>query len=541
MKLASQNIDNLGLVAGMCDEIGIKEIIDRACGKQAKNKNLTFGECVICMILNGLGFVGRTLYLYSEYFEDKPIDHLLDKAVVPKNISDNVLGRTLDKLFELGVSELFTRIALQAMKTLKIQVKSLHLDATSFHVDGEYESLLEQGESRIQLTHGYSRDHRPELKQAVLQMITANQANLPLFMQAASGNTSDKTAFSEIVSSHIKSFQEAVNNRYIVGDSAFFTPNTLHAMEKAQALFVTRVPNHIKEVQSYIKKSSIEEMTDLGNGYFGKEYQTSYIGLKQRFLVIFSQSAYERESQTLRKNLLKGSEKELKTFEKLSREIFSCEKDAVKQLTKAQSKYKYLDLDQATIIPVKKHPTVGRPQKGALLKTRGYQIQAAPYCCLKKKKEIEEKKGYFVLATNDLDEKALSISDALSIYKSQQSVERGFRFLKSPDFLVSSFYLKKPERIEALLMVMTLCLLVYSAIEYQVREKLQKNGDYFLNQKRKPAQNPTTRWIFFCFLGLHVVFVNGVKRQVTNLKERHHIILRCLGPPYQKLYYSELW
>ena len=244
MKLASQNIDNLGLVAGMCDEIGIKEIIDRACGKQAKNKNLTFGECVICMILNGLGFVGRTLYLYSEYFEDKPIDHLLDKAVVPKNISDNVLGRTLDKLFELGVSELFTRIALQAMKTLKIQVKSLHLDATSFHVDGEYESLLEQGESRIQLTHGYSRDHRPELKQAVLQMITANQANLPLFMQAASGNTSDKTAFSEIVSSHIKSFQEAVNNRYIVGDSAFFTPNTLHAMEKAQALFVTRVPNH---------------------------------------------------------------------------------------------------------------------------------------------------------------------------------------------------------------------------------------------------------------------------------------------------------
>jgi len=90
-------------------------------------------------------------------------------------------------------------------------------------------------------------------------------------------------------------------------------------------------------------------------------------------------------------------------------------------------------------------------------------------------------------------------------------------------------------------MVMTLCLLVYSAIEYKVRKKLQESGDYFLNQKRKPAQNPTTRWIFFCFLGLHIVYVNGKKQQVTNLKERHHIILRCLGPPYQKLYYSELW
>lgn len=541
MKLASQNIDNLGLVAGMCNEIGISDIIDRACGKQAKNKNLTFGECVTCMILNGLGFVGRTLYLYSEYFEDKPIDHFLNKPIASENISDNVLGRTLDKLFEIGVSELFTRIALQAMEKLGIQVKSLHLDSTSFHVDGEYESLLEQGESRIRLTQGYSRDHRPELKQAVLQMITSGQGSLPLFMQAASGNASDKTAFSQIVSEHIKSFQEAVNNRYLVGDSALFTPNSLHALEAAKALFVTRVPSQIKESQTYIEQSSLKDMTDLGNGYFGQEHQTSYAGVPQRWIVIFSQSAFERESRTLQKTIQKGSGKELKSFEKLSREVFSCEKDALKQITKARSKYKYLDVDSICIVPIQKHPTVGRPKKGAPPQPTGYQIQGSACCSLKKKKEIEKKKGYFILSTNDLNTETFSMQNVLEIYKSQQSVERGFRFLKSPDFLVSSFYLKKPERIEALLMVMTLCLLVYSAIEFKVREKLQKNGDYFLNQKRKPAQNPTTRWIFFCFLGLHIVFVNGKKRQVTNLKERHHIILRCLGPPYQKLYYSELW
>ncbi|MEM7176017.1 MAG: hypothetical protein AAF443_08910 [Chlamydiota bacterium] len=88
---------------------------------------------------------------------------------------------------------------------------------------------------------------------------------------------------------------------------------------------------------------------------------------------------------------------------------------------------------------------------------------------------------------------------------------------------------------------MTLCLLVYSAIEYKVRRRLRETGSYFPNQKKKPYQNPTTRWIFFCFLGLHVVFVNGKKHQVTNLKERHRIILHCLGPPYQKFYYSEMW
>ncbi len=82
---------------------------------------------------------------------------------------------------------------------------------------------------------------------------------------------------------------------------------------------------------------------------------------------------------------------------------------------------------------------------------------------------------------------------------------------------------------------------IYAAIEHKVREKLKENGEYFLNQKKRPAQNPTTRWIFFYFLGLHIVLINGEKREVTNLKGRHAIILCCLGPPYEKLYYSELW
>ena len=79
-----------------------------------------------------------------------------------------------------------------------------------------------------------------------------------------------------------------------------------------------------------------------------------------------------------------------------------------------------------------------------------------------------QQKGFFMLATNDLSE-SLTMEKMLDLYKSQQSVERGFRFLKSPDFLTSSLYLKKPERIEALLMVMTCCLMIYAALEYKIR------------------------------------------------------------------------
>jgi transposase len=86
--------------------------------------------------------------------------------------------------------------------------------------------------------------------------------------------------------------------------------------------------------------------------------------------------------------------------------------------------------------------------------------------------------------------------ELLEAYQGQQHVERGFRFLKSPEFLAASLYLKKPERIMALLMVMTVCLLVYAALEHRIRRALHEQGATCPNQKGKRIQTPTARWVF---------------------------------------------
>ncbi|MBM3191476.1 MAG: IS1634 family transposase [Chlamydiae bacterium] len=541
MQITSQNLDHLGLVAGMCDELEIARIIDGITGDQAHNKHLTYGQAVVAMILNGLGFVSRTLYLYSEYFEDKPVGRLLGNTATPSHLDDNVLGRTLDKLFSIGVTDLFTKIALKALKKLGIKVKALHLDSTSFHVDGEYESSIEQGESRIQLVPGYSRDHRPDLNQAVLQLMTTSQGNLPLYMQAADGNANDKTAFCEIVSQHLKSFKEALDNRYFIGDSALYVEKTIQLLDKEKHLFITRVPMQIKEAKDAIINVQQKDMIDIGEGYKACEYSSDYGGVQQRWIIIFSKAAYERECHTLKKNFIKGSEREAKEFFKIQRLEFKCLCDAQKYLDKFLERQKYIDIIDTKIVPVEKRMKAGRPKKNEVKDVVGYKIEGFVIAKIEKKQELEKQKGYFLLATNDLDVVNCPPQEVLALYKAQQSVERGFRFLKSPDFLVSSFFLKKPERIEALLMVMTLCLLVYAAIEYKIREKLQETGEKFPDQKKRPSQKPTARWVFFCFLGLHIVSIEGQQKQVTNLKERHKIILMCLGPPYQKFYYSEMW
>jgi len=123
----------------------------------------------------------------------------------------------------------------------------------------------------------------------------------------------------------------------------------------------------------------------------------------------------------------------------------------------------------------------------------------------------------FILATNDVAGQQLSDVEVLQAYKDQAQVERGFRFLKDPMFLASTLFLKKVERIMALLVVMTLCLLVYAALEHRIRSTLVRHGA----TKGKPTQRPTARWVFELFLDVHLLFITaeGVQVLVMNLKD----------------------
>jgi transposase len=124
--------------------------------------------------------------------------------------------------------------------------------------------------------------------------------------------------------------------------------------------------------------------------------------------------------------------------------------------------------------------------------------------------------GRFILATNILDTQEVSDRQILSEYKAQQSNERGFRFIKDPLFFTSSYPVKNPERVEAIGMIMGLCLLVYTLAQRKLRQHLEATNEGVRNQVKKLTNKPTMRWIFQMFQAVHLVTVNGDK-QVSNL------------------------
>ena len=108
-----------------------------------------------------------------QYFEDKPIAQLLGKDIEAKSINDIALGRTLDKIYEYGVSDLFSKIASNAVKTLGISSKIGHLDSTAFATNIEKEK--ETGDGTVEIRKGHSKDYRPDLNQIALNMIVENK------------------------------------------------------------------------------------------------------------------------------------------------------------------------------------------------------------------------------------------------------------------------------------------------------------------------------------------------------------------------------
>ena len=532
----TQILDHLGLVAGMFEELGITEVIDQATQQNPEMRIVTAGHAVKAMVLNGLGFINQQLYLVPHFFQTKPISRLIAPGIHASHLNDDTLGRALDTLYDAGVTALYSLIAATAATRLELTPTFMHLDSTSFHVDGRYNSEEAPDEQVVHITQGYSRDHRPDLNQVMLELIVEHQAGIPLLMKPLSGNSSDGKAFGQIVSDHIAQLQTTYRPTYLVADSALYSADNLQKLAETNIKWITRVPATLTEAQEVLAQAHPETMPSLQEGYRARSVRSTYGGVAQRWVLMYSEQRQPQAQRTVDKQWRKQSEHESKAFKTLCRTTFACEADAQQALARFTHNLQATFLQDSTICPTACYGKRGRPGPGAQPDQIVYHIAGALASRLTDRRALVDQHSCFILATNELDEGQLSSQAVLGGYKGQAQAERGFRFLKDPQFLASSLYLKKPERIMALLMVMTVCLLVYAALEYRIRTALKAHEATFPDQKGKRIQHPTVRWVFHYFVGIHVLFIPGQSYIVLNLTEEHLHVLQLLGNRYVWFY-----
>jgi transposase len=530
---STERLDHLGIVAGICREIELIPQIDGLVGPT--DRKVTVGEATQAMVVNALGFVGRALYLTPEFFRNKPMDLLIREGLKAEDLNDDTLGRALDRLYEQGVTEVFAHVASHALAHYGIESGFYHLDSTSVSFCGEYE---EEGYGGIEITHGYSKDKRPDLKQAVVSLICTYQSSLPVWLEVLDGNRSDKKSFPKTIQAYVEQMK-GEEGPYFIVDSALYTAENVRALSGVK--WVTRVPDSLTEVKE-VEHTEVEDLTAAAQpGYAYKEFEREYGGVRQRWVLVFSQKAYDRAKKGIQQLISQERERGRKQLWHLSHREFGAPGEAEKAVGELQKKLKYHSVEFG-LEQVKHYIGRGRPKATDEAKV-GWKVVGEVAEAEEKIKADLAKKGKFVLATNELEVEKLSSQQVLEAYKAQgASVERGFRFLKDPLFFAEGLFLQRPERIMALLMVMGLALLVYALAERKVREELTRKGESIPNQVGKPTQRPTLRRIFQVFEGIDVLVGNrqpGTPRVVLNLRPIHLKLLHLLGPEVQKCYFLE--
>ncbi|MEM0978903.1 MAG: IS1634 family transposase [Cyanobacteria bacterium P01_H01_bin.58] len=533
-ELRVANLDHLGIIAGLVDALGIVEQVNQHVSEDTREQ-VSAGVIVKAMILNGLGFVSAPLYLFEDFFAGKPTEHLLGPGILPEHLNDDRLGRVLDLLYRHGLSELFVMIGMQAVERFGVERRTMHLDATSFAVEGDYVSLSDvtttDGPMPIQITHGYSREHRPDLKQFVLNLVCWSDGDIPGFLELADGNQSDKARFAELMQTFRQQWQF---DGLCVADAALYSEANLQKL--AGLHWLTRVPLTVKaadELVTQLPESALEP-TDL-EGYRIATVCNYYGQVRQRWFVVESQVRQQADLKQLTKTLQRVTEQTQAELDKLGAQAFACKADAANALQQFEQRLKWHQLSQKMVATKRSYDAPGRPKLETPPRRVTYHAQATLSLNPAVVAQHQQRAGRFILATNILVSQDLTASEALQDYKEQQGSERGFRFLKDPLFFTASVFLKSAERIMALAMIMGLCLMVYNLGQRQLRQALQQAEQTLPNQLGKGTQAPTLRWIFQCFMAVHYVVLND-EPQIVNLNDVRRHILAFLGAPCRRYY-----
>jgi transposase len=362
-------------------------------------------------------------------------------------------------------------------------------------------------------------------------------------MESLSGNVSDKKSL-HAAAVRMKEFctkLEEAPKFLFVGDSALYDA----CAQASDFHWLTRVPETHGAAKDLLTLPEADlEWQDLGNGYKQHKMNHEYRGQTERWMLIFSEACFQREIKTLEKKIQKDEIEQNKKFRQLQKQSFKCEKDAddaaqnfLKMLPFQEGHYEIKSILKKRV--QKKRPKETPYQKPIQAKTQVYQILGSLTKSPEKIEFAQKKKGKFILATNQTDLTQLPDEQMLPEYKRQSNTEQGFHFIKDNAFEVSSIFLKKPERITALMVIMVLSLMVYSFSEFYIRQFLDEAKQTIPNSLKKPTKKPTLKWIFFRFAGITVLTIRtkkGVSQTICNLTAVTKQVIQGFGPKAMAIY-----
>lgn len=506
----------LALAHSILKEMGMVSLINRMVQWNPDHWEMTPGDLATLMILSTFTDIRTPLTHLADRFEGIDVGFFLSASSKSGSVNSFNAGRALERIGQADSDQIYEILALSAIRQAGIPTQRLHADTTTVSFYGEYDidtSGLSQQERAewLEIERGYNKDGRPQCKQVVVGHIV-NEEGIPVASRTMDGTTAD-TEWNAVAIQYLQQLQgRGFQYGIFVADSKLMTHDLVTSMNEPEHRvdFVSRCPANFEgKLESRMIRKAYEEgnwetIGALSGGknaseYCLSSYEEEVCGAPVRLLVLESSSLKEKAKVSL------GKERELleERVKGLEKKVFRCEADVQEELERF-SHEKGLKLYEC-IYEIEKETQEKWPRgrRGKETKPRletGYHIRVREI--REKAEECEEyrrKESCIVLMSNAGDN--YTDLELIKTYKGQQVVENSFRELKSPS-MASVIYLKNPDRIKGLTMLLTLSLLVRAIIQYRLREGLKRYEEKAPGEKlyvgwgNRPLKNPTYRLFY---------------------------------------------
>jgi transposase len=328
----------------------------------------------------------------------------------------------------------------------------------------------------------------------MLALATTHDGDIPLFLRPLDGNSSDKANLLAAITALQDQLRGADGEPSVyVADNGIYSTSNMRQLNEAGVKWVSRVSETLTEAQTILREGSDEwqRSEDGSLQWFSRVLELPQ-GL-ERWVIVRTTASLQRAQGSLQRQVSRAQTNWVQKCWHLSNRRFACEADARSAFERElKGKPTWLEVEVA-FVAHPHHAGKGRPRKDARPATHRWQIVATVTVNEVQVDEEALRKACYIVGTNVLDTAILLDQALVTTYKEQGGVERGFRFLKDPLFLASSVFVKKPERIMALALIMVLCLLVYRLAEFRLRTRLAETQQTIPDQVQKPTARPTMR------------------------------------------------
>lgn len=517
-RLESLEVGPIPLVGAMLDALGVEAILERHLPEPTRGRprQLSAARCVRALLQNVL-LSRQPLYAVPRWLAGFVPERLGLTREEMQCFNDDRIGRELNRLFECDSAALATDLVVSAVRRFHLRRDQLHNDSTTVTFHGKYRarSGTVAGKRPPEITYGFNKDHRPDLKQLVFELSTTADGSVPIHFRVHDGNVTDDQTHRDTWLA-LRQLVGSPDFLY-VADSKLAVSDTMRFIDQQGGGFVSVLPRTRSETREFLEQT-VAEALDFrvvrrdpnpreANRPIVYEGFESPKRSREGFRVLWYRSSEKlRDDQERRGHRMALARMKVSQLEnRLGRGRL---RDPAAALEAANQLLRENEVEELLYVTVEERAaeefvqtSPGRPGPN----TR-YGMVKTPYLLLMVHENgagvaaAARADGLFPLITN---REPLTLEQALAAYKHQPFLEKRHEQMKSV-LQVAPVFLKSPTRVAGLLVVYFMALLISALLERFLRERMRKAGvpQLPLYPEERLCRAPTAELIFDAFRGL---------------------------------------